>query len=101
MAKGLLSWSAKDIQAGFFLPYILTYINQFQGKLQVHSTPINEDKCKCEGKLFGKGRRKRCRCIKPQCSNDFKDGKCNSGCCDKRRCRERASKRQRQSCELK
>jgi len=77
------------------------HYNNPTGKLQVHSTPINEDKCKCEGKLFGKGRRKRCRCIKPQCSSDFDDGKCNSGCCDKRRCRERASKRQRQSCELK
>ena len=34
-------------------------------------------------------------------TNYTEDGICIDGCCDKRRCRERPSKRQRQSCELK
>ena len=36
---------------------------------------------------------KKCKCVKPQCSTNYtKDGICLDGCCDKRRCRERASK---------
>jgi len=53
-------------------------------ELSVGITDLKVDPCACEYRRFPRGRKK-CRCVKPQCSinNQGSDGKCR----DRRRCR--------------
>jgi len=49
--------------------------------------PFNEDKCRCEKRMVGRGRFRRCRCIKPRCFDETLNP--NGLCQDERRCRKR------------
>jgi len=96
--QGPIGCSSAAFNSGAFSPHY----NSPTGKLEIHVTILNEDPCQCVGKLYGRRGRKRCKCEKTQCSTDYRDdGTCGSGCCDKRRCRERKPRRERQSCSLK
>jgi len=57
------------------------------GKGGVVPLPFNEDKCRCEKRMVGRGRFRRCRCIKPRCFDETLNP--NGLCQDERRCRKR------------
>jgi len=56
------------------------------GKLEIHRINSNVDPCACEKRTFKRRRISKCRCVKPQCKDEFTNP--NGTCEDKRRCRE-------------
>merc|ERR1712008_309461 len=59
--------------------------NSASGKIEIHVGDSNEDLCACEYRKLGSRGRKKCKCAKPQCQDEYFNP--NGKCQDPRRCR--------------